>query len=391
MTFLTPVIGLMILCASLAGMLTWLAGPSKGLLLIGRREGYLPPYFQKVNSHGIQQNILVVQGFVTTVIALLYAFIPDVSSAYWIFSVMTTQVYLVMYVLMFLAAMQLRRHRGDVQRGFKAPALFLLCIVGIIASVAAFIIGFVPPSQFESGNTAVYVLIVGGGVLIIGFIVPGVSYGLRKPSWKTALAEEVEEAGLPEAAPAPAELGAAPATGALALQGGTGEEEEEEIAAGEIPSPESPRYDPERHPTVDHPTRRKLIYAGVGFVVGAAVVAGLLSLRETRKDEEAQAKADQLIASFEAQGYRPPQKDLVVNLLGTDGGNACVDPASALNSALHRIQLSNGAAQVGMRPIIADEDVVLGELLILDVYCPDKAQEARDYLEDLKYDDVVHQ
>ena len=60
--WLTPIIGLMVLTASLAGMLTWLAGPSKGLLLIGRREGYIPPYFQKMNSHGIQQNILVVQG-----------------------------------------------------------------------------------------------------------------------------------------------------------------------------------------------------------------------------------------------------------------------------------------------------------------------------------------
>ena len=136
MSFLTPVIGLMILCASLAGMLTWLAGPSKGLLLIGRREGYLPPRFQKTNEHGVQQNILVAQGFVTTLIALLYAFIPNVSSAYWIFSVMTTQVYLVMYVLMFIAAMQLRRHQGDHTRGYKAPFLILLCIVGLLASVA---------------------------------------------------------------------------------------------------------------------------------------------------------------------------------------------------------------------------------------------------------------
>ena len=73
-------------------------------------QGRLPAaLLQKMNKHGMQQNILVAQGFVTTVIALRYAFIPDVSSAYWIFSVMTTQVYLVMYVLMFVAAMQLRR------------------------------------------------------------------------------------------------------------------------------------------------------------------------------------------------------------------------------------------------------------------------------------------
>jgi hypothetical protein len=46
-----------------------------------------------------------VQGVVTSIIGLLYAFIPNVSSTYWIFSVMTTQVYLVVYVLMFIAAM----------------------------------------------------------------------------------------------------------------------------------------------------------------------------------------------------------------------------------------------------------------------------------------------
>src|SRR5688572_2694809 len=187
LAFLTPVIGLMILCASLGGMLTWLAGPSKGLLLIGRKEGYLPPYFQKMNQHGIQQNILVAQGFVTTVIALLYAFIPNVSSAYWIFSVMTTQVYLVMYVLMLFAAIQLRKKQPEHPRGFKAPALSLLCFVGMASSAAAFFIGFVPPSQFENGSTTTYVLLVGGGVLLIGFIIPGLTYALRKPSWKTAV------------------------------------------------------------------------------------------------------------------------------------------------------------------------------------------------------------
>ena len=82
-----------ILCASLGGMLAWLAGPSKGLLLIGRQEGYLPPYFQRLNKHGIQQNILVAQGWVTSLIALLYAFLPSVSQSYWIFSVITTQTY----------------------------------------------------------------------------------------------------------------------------------------------------------------------------------------------------------------------------------------------------------------------------------------------------------
>jgi amino acid transporter len=91
--WLTPIVGIMLVTASLAGMLTWLAGPSKGLLLISRQEGYLPPFLQKLNKNGVQQNILVTQGVITTVIALGYALIPTVSSAYWISSVITTQVH----------------------------------------------------------------------------------------------------------------------------------------------------------------------------------------------------------------------------------------------------------------------------------------------------------
>jgi hypothetical protein len=90
MSGLVPIVAIALVCASAGGMLTWLAGPSKGLLLIARREGYLPPFFQQQNEHGIPVNILVVQGGVTTVIALLYALIPSVSSAYWILSVLAT-------------------------------------------------------------------------------------------------------------------------------------------------------------------------------------------------------------------------------------------------------------------------------------------------------------
>ena len=40
LTWLTPIVGIMLVAASLGGMLTWLAGPSKGLLLISRQEGF---------------------------------------------------------------------------------------------------------------------------------------------------------------------------------------------------------------------------------------------------------------------------------------------------------------------------------------------------------------
>jgi amino acid transporter len=132
---------------------------------------------------------------VITLIALLYAFIPSVSRAYWIFAAMATQVYLIMYVLMFIAAMRLRRSQPGHPRGYRAPALSLLCLLGAISSVTAFVIGFVPPSQFGHSNPVVYAVLILAGILAIGILPPLLLDRLRKPGWKTAVAADGEGAG----------------------------------------------------------------------------------------------------------------------------------------------------------------------------------------------------
>ena len=195
---LVPVVAIALVCASAGGMLTWLAGPSKGLLLIARREGYLPPFFQRQNDNEIPVNILVVQGGITTVIALLYALVPSVSSAYWILSVMTTQIYLIVYLLMFVAAVRLRRNQPNVERGFRAPVLRFLCVVGFVASAAAIVIGFVPPSQFESGSALAYGALILAGTALLGLLPPWLLLRMRKPGWKAAEADgSVETTAVP--------------------------------------------------------------------------------------------------------------------------------------------------------------------------------------------------
>jgi glutamate:GABA antiporter len=183
--WLTPIIGLAIVSASLAGFLTWLSGPSKSLLLVSREGGYMPPWFQQTNEVGVPQNILVAQGALTTVLALLFAFVPAVSNAYWIFMTITTSVYLLMYLSMFVAAYNLRKRQPDHPRGYRAPALTLLCILGFFSSLAAVAIGFVPPSQLGTLSTSGYLFFVGGGVVLLGLIVPLLFLWLQKPSWKT--------------------------------------------------------------------------------------------------------------------------------------------------------------------------------------------------------------
>ncbi len=82
----------------------------------------------------------------------------------------------------------------DHPRGYRAPILPILATVGLVRSVA-FLTGFVPSSQFGSGSTVLYVLIIGGGLLVLDLLIPFLFLRLRKPSWKNAVPAPADDEG----------------------------------------------------------------------------------------------------------------------------------------------------------------------------------------------------
>jgi amino acid transporter len=184
LNFLEPIVAIALVVAYLSGLLDWLAGPSTGLMQIARRRGYLPRYFQQVNANGVQLRILVAQGIVISLIGVLYAVVPTVSRAYWVFAALATEVYLVMYVLMFVAAGNLRRRQPKHPRGYRAPALMTICVVGAIASAAACVVGLLPPSQLGGASVPAYASALLAGALLVGILPPVLLYRLRRPEWK---------------------------------------------------------------------------------------------------------------------------------------------------------------------------------------------------------------
>ncbi|MDW5595449.1 hypothetical protein VSS74_13955 [Conexibacter stalactiti] len=136
----------------------------------------------------------------------------------------------------------------------------------------------------------------------------------------------------------------------------------------------------------------RFIYWFVGGVLLILVVIGLITYSGQKDDAAAQAKAQELTQKFERAGLPvPADQDIIVKSLGTDGGAVCDNPANALGRALFNSQLTNGAAFVGQRPVIADRRVLVGQALILDTYCPEELQEFRDKLGDYKVDDTIEQ
>jgi amino acid transporter len=119
------ILAVLIVIGILAAVVTWIPGPSRGLLMVAK-AGYLPPWFQKTNKAGMQVNIMIMQGIIVSVLAVFFAFVPSVNSAFWILSAMTVQLYLLMYLLMFMSALRLRKISPDIKRGFRVPYITLL-------------------------------------------------------------------------------------------------------------------------------------------------------------------------------------------------------------------------------------------------------------------------
>ena len=134
----------------------------------------------------------------------------------------------------------------------------------------------------------------------------------------------------------------------------------------------------------------RTMYWIIGIVVAVLAVIGLITYSGNKADQAAQQKAQQLVTKFEQAGLPVPENlDIVIRTLGDDGGAVCDNPASALGKATLADQITNGADFVGRRPVIIDRDLVVGELLILQTYCPEHLEDYRDKIDDLKTDDTV--
>jgi len=140
--------------------------------------------------------------------------------------------------------------------------------------------------------------------------------------------------------------------------------------------------------SVAHKDRRTTyLVLGVAFLLLTGVC--LLFFHTARESRQADEKAGQLIAELTAAGARAPSKDQIVTVLGDDGGAVCATPGDALRRGVLYGQITNGAAGPGQRPIIADNRIVQGELLIMSIYCPEHLEDFQKIVQDLKFSDVA--
>ena len=171
LTKLMPLIVTLILLGSVGSMINWIISPAKGLLLAAD-NGFLPHWLYRRNRHGVPSRILMMQAILVTLFCSAYFLLPSINSIYWLFTALSTQLYMIMYVLMFLAAWQLKRKFPNKVRPFKIAGgkwgYNLACVLGLSGCLLTLIIGFIPPETIISaGGNARYQLLFSAGIILM--------------------------------------------------------------------------------------------------------------------------------------------------------------------------------------------------------------------------------
>lgn len=126
------------------------------------------------------------------------------------------------------------------------------------------------------------------------------------------------------------------------------------------------------------PRQRWISYVVLGLALILGIIIALV-IHANRQEANAEEKANELAAAFEAAGLEPLDTRVATALFGTDGGIVC---ATADGSFVDTVG-GNGASGPGLRPT----DVRLARLeaarAVIEVYCPRNIDEFEAFVDRL--------
>lgn len=186
LSWMVPFVAGLMALGALAGVSTWTAGPCRGLLAAAEK-GDFPPFFHKANKHNMPVNLMATQGVIVTILAILFIFMPSVSSSFLILTILSAQLYIIMYTLLFISGIVLRYKKPDLIRSYRIPGrgnsgMWIVSSLGLVGCIFAFTVGFFSPEQLSIGNTLFFKLFLSVGIVVCCSI-PLIIYQMRTDRW----------------------------------------------------------------------------------------------------------------------------------------------------------------------------------------------------------------
>lgn len=170
-----PVLGLMLVIGGFGGVNNWIIAPTRGLQLAAD-DAALPVWLKVNNRYGAPQRLLLIQAVLVSLLCAVFFIFPSINASYLWLNVLAAQLYMVMYVIMFVVAIVLRRRRRTHEHSFEIPggklALWVVVVAGTVSAVVTILISYLPPALLPPGSVNHYEL-----MLVVGLVC------LSMPPW----------------------------------------------------------------------------------------------------------------------------------------------------------------------------------------------------------------
>lgn len=193
--WIVRIIAAILLLGVVAEITSWIVGPSRGMYVTAQK-GILPHAMAKVNKNGVPVPLVVFQLSITTIAIIVLTMGGGGSNMSFLIALgLTVVIYLITYVLLFLGYMNLVLKHPEKKRAYNIPGgkpvKLLVATSGLVVSLFAFGISFIPPSSLtslESDRTYVTLLVISFLVILS---IPFILYALHDKKAKRGVADMV--------------------------------------------------------------------------------------------------------------------------------------------------------------------------------------------------------
>lgn len=161
-----PILTVLIIVGSIGSMINWLVSPARGLLHAAE-HGFMPKFFAKKNSFGVPIRVLIIQGILVTMFCMLIVLMPSINAFYWFLTALSTELYMIMYILLFISALKLGRPKEAFSYKIPLGIRHMSCILGLFGCFLTICVGFFLPAEIKMSAIRYALYILTGNVLLI--------------------------------------------------------------------------------------------------------------------------------------------------------------------------------------------------------------------------------
>ncbi|MBT1046937.1 amino acid permease [Enterococcus faecium] len=182
LAWIAKILAILVCLGVIGEIASWVTSPSKALH-VAAEEGLLPEYFAKENTHGVPAHLMIANGIVATIWAAVFTLSGGGNNLSFLAAMsLTVVIYLMLYFMFFAGYLKLVFKDDSLERAYQVPGgkvvKVIVACLGLLTSLFAFCISFVPPASIAAGQHGIYETILIVSYLIV-LVIPFTIYACR--------------------------------------------------------------------------------------------------------------------------------------------------------------------------------------------------------------------